>query len=116
MMNSTSLQSIINHNCSTLPANDLNNLFATKQYPRFELDSFRLNNEMVKREQFLFFLKILERWNESVANEDTLLNDCDYFKNEFIFSWLKSIAVQNSKFIDCSLRQLYQWYNSNKKN
>jgi hypothetical protein len=56
----------------------------------------------------------LERWNGDVG-QGRLLNDCDYVKNEFIFSWLKSIAVQNARFVETSLAQLYSWYSSSKQ-
>jgi hypothetical protein len=36
----------------------------------------------------------------------------EYRKNEFIFSWLKSITVQNSKYLDASLSKVYEWYSS----
>lgn len=37
-MNSTSLQNIINHNCTILQDSEIHTLFAPKVYPRFELD------------------------------------------------------------------------------
>ena len=40
------------------------------------------------------------------------LSDCTYAKNEFIFSWLKSLAVQSAKQAEPSLQQLFSWYNS----
>jgi hypothetical protein len=61
-------------------------------------------------------LKILEKWNVDAKRQDESLNDCAYTKNEFIFSWLKSLAVLDGKRIDSSLHQLFNWFNSMKHN
>lgn len=42
------------------------------------------------------------------------LSDCRYTKNDFIFSWLKSLAVLDDRRMDASLRKLLEWFNSNK--
>lgn len=36
----------------------------------------------------------------------------EYRKNEFVFSWLKSISVQNSKHLEASLSMVYDWYSA----
>jgi hypothetical protein len=66
----------------------------------------------MKKEQFLFFVRLLEKWNEEVQTHSEALSDCAFTKNEFIFSWLKSLAVLNQQHMDASLLQLFNWYNS----
>lgn len=61
----------------------------------------------------MMFMRVLEEWNRKVSSKDKNLNYTEYRKNEFIFSRLKSIAVQNAKFVDSSLQQLHDWYLSN---
>jgi len=63
--------------------------------------------------RFSFFMQILERWNGKVGGERAEGTEIEYRKNEFIFSWLKGAAVQNSGNLDSSLKKLYEWYASN---
>ena len=60
-------------------------------------------------------MQILERWNRKVS-EGKGATEMEYRKNEFIFSWLKGVAVQNSGNMDSSLKKLYEWYSSNLDN
>lgn len=69
---------------------------------------------MIGKEDFAFFIKILEKWNEDARRQADSLSDCRYMKNDFIFSWLKSLAVLDDRRMDASLRKLFEWFNSSK--
>lgn len=49
-----------------------------------------------------------------MGRRDESLSDCSFKKNEFIFSWLKSLVVQDDKYIDTSLEDLFKWFSSTK--
>ncbi len=68
----------------------------------------------MKKDQFLFFVRLLDKWNEDVQQHSSALSDCAFTKNEFIFSWLKCLVVLNQDHMDASLKQLFDWYNSTK--
>ena len=89
------------------------NLFSSPRFPRFELHDLLSNNHLLENSRFAFFLQILERWNSKVAGDKPEGTEIEYRKNEFIFSWLKGVAVQNSGNLDSSLQKLYEWYSSN---
>ncbi len=40
-----------------------------------------MRDELIKREQFIFFLGILERWNKEVDDPKKQINECDYQRN-----------------------------------
>lgn len=40
------------------------------------------------------------------------LSECAFARHEFIFSWLKSLAVLSREQVKPALQQLFDWYNS----
>jgi hypothetical protein len=80
MMN-TSLQNIISRQNTSLHDSEVKLLFQARDYPRFELSDFYKNGDLMKKEQFLFFLRLLEKWNEEVGRHGETLSDCVFTKN-----------------------------------
>jgi hypothetical protein len=90
---------------------ELQLLFATRDYPRFELEDLLDKPHLAENRHFTFFVGVLQGWNSKLIAGRSL-SELDYRKNEFIFSWLKSIVVQSSKDFGSSLGKLYDWYAS----
>ena len=80
MMN-TSLQNIITRQNTSLHDSELKLLFQSRDYPRFELADFYKNAELMKKEPFLFFLRLLEKWNREAEQHADTLTDCEFTKN-----------------------------------
>lgn len=57
-------------------------------------------------------MQVLSKWNQKVALPQKA-PEMEYRKNEFIYSWLKGIAVQNADNLHSSLDKLYLWHSSN---
>ena len=112
-MNQTSLHNIISRNTSGIREAEIRQFFVPQEYPRFEIDDLQAKSHLMLHAHFAMFMGVLSAWNQKVERGDSTLNETDYHKNEFIFSWLKSIAVQNIKFLESSLQQLHKWYSSN---
>ena len=113
MMTPTSLQNIITRSNSSIRENEVAQLFSTQEYPRFELKDLNNLTELMKNDHFAFFIRVLEGWNSKLLAKHPIINELNYRKNEFIFSWLKSIAVQNTKNLNSSLTKLFEWYSEN---
>ena len=66
----TSLQNIITSEKTSLRDDDIRLLFRPRQFPSFKLTEFKKKDELMKKERFHYFIKILEKWNQRVADRD----------------------------------------------
>ena len=66
----TSLQNIITSEKTSLRDDDIRLRFRQRQFPSFELAEFKKKDELMMKERFQYFVKILEKWNQRVADRD----------------------------------------------